>query len=126
MSLATPHVSFRFADSDIAGLNRIVSYQRSRVGNIWQEQDINRTSVLRVLIQLECNRIEEEEDKEREKMEKTMAEARRLLDVMDQEKHVAEMLDAPPSSKTETARERKTRLQRARRAAAAAKKGGKS
>lgn len=115
MSLATPHVSFRFADSDIAGLNRIVSYQKSRVGNIWQEQDINRTSVLRVLIQLECNRIDEEEDKEREKMEKTMAEARRMLETMDQEKAIAAMLDAEPSASKETARERKTRLQKARR-----------
>lgn len=115
MSLAAPSASFRFFDRDNEALNRIVEYQRRRVGNIWQAQDITRTSVLRVLIELELHRITEEEEKEREKMEKTMAEARRVLEEVGQEKAIAAMLDAEPAASKETARERKTRLQKARR-----------
>lgn len=122
MSVATPHMSFRFPDGVKAQLDYIVGYQKARLQNSWQVADVNRTEVLRVLIELEVHRIKEEEQKQRELMEK-----RTLADVLERDvqmgaKQVQEWLIDEEKDKKETARQRKTRLQKERREKARKKK----
>ena len=98
------HINFRFSQGDLAQLDKIVSWERSKGPMLLPHMQPNRTSVLKALISREILRLNEEEDRMLEKLRGVKNSAREVLDRM--ENHA------------ETPKERKARLQRDRRRAA--------
>lgn len=95
-------VSFRFTDKDIQQLDSIVAWEKEKGPRSWVMSEPNRTNVLRALIEREVMRLADEKAKVAETLEK------------------AKKRERPDSDFTqilgESATERKSRLQRERRA----------
>lgn len=123
MSLRSPAVSFRFTEKDIYNLDRCVAAERARMQQYCIMGDAaNRTSTLRALIERECLRLDEELQQQREIMERRAQEAIREGERLLADQALAMMEKQEPRATKESDRQRKSRLQRQRRAKAAKKK----
>lgn len=104
MSVRSPAVSFRFTPQDISNLNAIAIYYQNRDKFAIGHFQVSRTEILRRLMELELIRIEEETRKIEAKLKG------------DQVEYMATTVDVVQLGGKETAKDRKTRLQRERRA----------
>lgn len=104
MSVRSPAMSFRFTAQDVANLDAITSYYRNSHKFAIGHFEVSRTEVLRRLMEQEINRIDEESRKIEEKLKG------------DQVEYMATTVDVVQLGGAETAKDRKTRLQRERRA----------
>lgn len=103
MSVAFSHISFRFSPNELQKLDKVVAWERSKGPMLSPPMQANRTSVIKALIERELIRLDDEADRTHQSLEKAKVEARRQHDRM------AEFPETPG--------QRKTRLQRERRAA---------
>lgn len=96
------HVSFRFTKADVERLDFIVDWERQKGPVMFPSALANRTTVLKALIERERIRL--------------LEEAAHVADTLKRAKRFQSELDEPRPIGEETPGQRKTRLQRERRA----------